>query len=68
MEPLSVRIDHVPGVVCGADGKTGDACRPAQELEIVGVVTASPFQFLAVRGKRPNDPSNGFLVIGQQRA
>ena len=40
MEPLAVHIDHVPGVVAGADGKTGDVSRSAQKLERSGIGAA----------------------------
>ena len=68
MEPPSIRVDKVPGVVFSADGDAGDTHRTAEELEIVGVVAAGTFQFSAVRGKGPNDSSNGFFVIGHQGA
>ena len=48
MEPLAVRIDHIPGMVVGADGKAGDIRRRAQELEVVGVVAAGGLQLGAV--------------------
>ena len=51
MEPLAVRVDHIPGVVAGADGEAGDASRPAQELERSGVGAAGRLQFPAVLGK-----------------
>ena len=57
MEPLAVRIDHVPGVIAGADGDAGDVRSTTEEFERLDVGAADGFQLSGMWSECPRNSS-----------